>query len=82
MLGDIVAQRRRRHPLHLFETIASMPATAPRRHLPGGFMIFDDHGLISCPDTRQVADKLFATRPEVPLVLPTGQAVVFRGFER
>lgn len=50
------------------------------RLLPGGFMVFDDYGFMSCPGARQAVDEFFADRPEVPLVLPTGQAVVFRGF--
>jgi O-methyltransferase len=50
------------------------------RLLPGGFIVFDDYGFMSCPGARQAVDEFFAARPEVPLVLPTGQAVVFRGF--
>jgi O-methyltransferase len=37
---------------------------------------------MSCPGARQAVDEYFAARPEVPLVLPTGQAVVFRGLDR
>lgn len=46
------------------------------RLLPGGFMIFDDYGFPSCPGARQAVDEFFDDKPEVPLVLPTGQAVV------
>lgn len=49
------------------------------RLLPGGFMVFDDYGFMSCPGARQAVDEFFAALPEVPLVLPTGQAIVFRG---
>ncbi len=45
----------------------------------GGFLVFDDYGFMSCPGARQAVDEFFAARPEVPLVLPTGQAVVFKG---
>jgi O-methyltransferase len=48
------------------------------RLVPGGFLVFDDYGFMSCPGARQAVDEFFADRPEVPLVLPTGQAVVFR----
>lgn len=46
------------------------------RLLPGGFMIFDDYGFPSCPGARQAVDEFFSGKPEVPWVLPTGQAVV------
>jgi len=44
----------------------------------GGIMLFDDYGLPSCPGARAAVDEFFAGKPEVPLVLRTGQAVVFR----
>ncbi|MFO1499629.1 MAG: TylF/MycF/NovP-related O-methyltransferase [Verrucomicrobiota bacterium] len=45
---------------------------------PGGFMVFDDYGLPSCPGARRAVDTFFDKRPEVPLVLANGQAVVFK----
>ena len=45
---------------------------------PGGFLIFDDYGFMSCPGARQAVDEFFAAKKEIPLVLPTGQAVVFK----
>jgi len=48
------------------------------RLLRGGFLVFDDYGFPTCPGARQAVDEFFAQRPEVPLVLPTGQAVVFK----
>lgn len=48
------------------------------RLVQGGFMIFDDYGFPSCPGARQAVDEFFSTKPDRPLVLPTGQAVVFR----
>lgn len=44
----------------------------------GGFLVFDDYGFPSCPGARQAVDRYFRDKREVPLVLPTGQAVVFR----
>ena len=44
----------------------------------GGLMLFDDYGVASCPGARAAVDAFFADKPEVPLVLSTGQAVVFR----
>ena len=48
------------------------------RLVPGGCLIFDDYGFPSCPGARQAVDELFANRPEVPLCLPTGQALVVK----
>lgn len=47
------------------------------RLVPGGFIVFDDYGHPSCPGARQAVDTFFEDKPERPLVLPTGQAIVF-----
>ena len=44
----------------------------------GGIIVFDDYGFPSCPGARAAVDAFFEDLPEVPLVLPTGEAVVFR----
>jgi len=56
---------------------------------PGGTMIFDDYGFASCPGARQAVDAFFSDKRERPIVLPTGQAFIFklgdpadRGVER
>ena len=41
-------------------------------------MIFDDYGFPSCPGARQAIDEYFMDKPEKPLILATGQAVVFK----
>ena len=46
----------------------------------GGFLVFDDYGFPTCPGARAAVDEFFAGRPCVPLCLPTGQAVVFKGL--
>lgn len=48
------------------------------RLAPGGFMVFDDYGYASCPGTRRAVDEFFRDKPEVPLVSPTAQAIVFK----
>lgn len=48
------------------------------RLVEGAFMVFDDYGFPTCPGARQAVDSFFADKPERPLVLPTGQAIVFR----
>jgi O-methyltransferase len=45
---------------------------------PGGVMIFDDYGFPSCPGARRAVDEAFASLPEVPLCLPTGQCLVMK----
>lgn len=46
----------------------------------GGFMVFDDYGFPSCPGARMAVDEFFLGRAAIPLVLPTGQAVVFKSI--
>jgi O-methyltransferase len=48
------------------------------RLVPGGILVFDDYGTPSCPGARRAIDEAFADKPEVPLCLPTGQAIVFK----
>jgi O-methyltransferase len=48
------------------------------RLVPGGFLVFDDYGFPSCPGARRAVDEAFATRPEVPICLPTGQCLVVK----
>ena len=46
--------------------------------IPGGMMIFDDYGFPSCPGARRAVDAAFASLPEVPLCLPTGQCLLIK----
>ena len=46
----------------------------------GGIMVFDDYGVVTCPGARKAVDHYFADKSVVPLVLQTGQAVVFKSF--
>ncbi|SLN25442.1 TylF/MycF/NovP-related O-methyltransferase [Oceanibacterium hippocampi] len=48
------------------------------RMTPGGMMICDDYGLVSCPGARRAIDDFFADKPEKPLFLPTGQSLVIK----
>jgi O-methyltransferase len=44
----------------------------------GGFMVFDDYGFPFCPGARKAVDDYFSILGVIPLILPTGQAVVFK----
>lgn len=44
----------------------------------GGIMVFDDYGSPTCPGARLAVDEFFIDKPEVPLCLTTGQAIVIR----
>jgi len=48
------------------------------RVVPGGILVFDDYGLPSCPGARAAVDAFFQDKPEIPFVLHSGQAIVFR----
>jgi len=45
---------------------------------PGGFLVFDDYGFASTPGARRAVDEFFADKCELPLVLASGQCVVFK----
>jgi O-methyltransferase len=44
----------------------------------GGFMIFDDYCFPSCPGARKAVDEYFLDTGFCPIVLPTGQAIIFK----
>lgn len=48
------------------------------RLVDGGFLVFDDYGFDSCPGARKAVDQFFHGKREIPVVLPTGQALVVK----
>jgi O-methyltransferase len=64
--------------LDIYEGILESCRFIYPRLVQGGAMVFDDYGFPSCPGARLAVDEFFADLPEVPLVLPTGQAVVHK----
>jgi O-methyltransferase len=44
----------------------------------GGVIVLDDYGFASCPGARRAVDEFFADKPEEPLALQTGQAVIHK----
>jgi hypothetical protein len=45
---------------------------------PGGAIVCDDYGLATCPGARKSIDEFFADKPDAPIELPSGQALVVR----
>ena len=41
-------------------------------------MIFDDYGFPACRGEKDAVDEFFADKPEKPITLPTGQALVIK----
>ncbi len=62
----------------LYRSVEACCAFIYPRLVPGGVMVFDDYGYPSCPGARQAVDEFFRDKPEVPLVSPTAQALVFK----
>ncbi|HVE54462.1 MAG TPA: TylF/MycF/NovP-related O-methyltransferase [Ramlibacter sp.] len=64
----------------IYQSVLDSIAFISPRLVPGGFVVFDDYGFPTCPGARQAVDEFYARRREKPLVLPTGQAIVFNSF--
>jgi O-methyltransferase len=62
--------------LDIYQSMLDACAFIYPRLTRGGFIVFDDYGMPSCPGARQAVDEFFDQRSERPLILPTGQAVV------
>jgi O-methyltransferase len=48
------------------------------RLAPGGVIVFDDYGHVTCIGARQAVDEYFADKPSRPIPLYTGQAIVVK----
>jgi O-methyltransferase len=60
----------------LYESVRDCCEFIYPRLSPGGVMVFDDYGTRFTPGARKAVDEFFQDKPEVALVLGTGQAVV------
>jgi O-methyltransferase len=49
------------------------------RMVPGGVMLFDEYGYPAARGEKVAVDEFFSDKPESPIVLPTGQAIVLKG---
>jgi O-methyltransferase len=48
------------------------------RMAPGGVILLDDHGLITCPGATRAVEEYMADRPEPIVLLTTGQAMILK----
>jgi hypothetical protein len=48
------------------------------RIVPGGLLVLDDYGFLTCPGARRGVDEFMASRPEPVIESPTGQAFVVK----
>ncbi len=62
----------------IYQSIADCCRFLYPRLRKGGAMIFDDYGFPSCAGGRKAVDEYFYNKPEVPIVLPTAQAIVIK----
>jgi O-methyltransferase len=62
----------------LYQSVVDCIEFVYPRLVAGGILIFDDYGFPSCTRAREAVDKAFATLPENPIYLPTGQAMVIK----
>jgi O-methyltransferase len=64
--------------LDIYDAILSATEFFYARVPYGGFIIYDDYGAGDCPGARKAVDEFYADKPEVPLVLHTGQCIVLK----
>lgn len=62
----------------LYQSVKDCCSVLYKRMTAGGIMVFDDYGHYTCPGAREAVDEFFADKPENPLLLITGQAVMFK----
>lgn len=62
----------------IYQSVLDAIAFVYPRLSPGGYLVFDDYAFPSCAGARRAVDQAFADKPEVPLCLPTGQALVVK----
>jgi O-methyltransferase len=48
------------------------------RLTPGAIMLFDDYGFRTCPGAKLAVDEFLRERPELTVMLPTGQAFIVK----
>lgn len=64
--------------LDIYSAVHAASRYVYNRLVTGGVVIYDDYGFASCPGARRAVDEFFADLPERPVVLASGQCVVFK----
>jgi O-methyltransferase len=64
--------------LDLHDAIRDATAFLYPRMARGAVIVYDDYGFPTCPGARKAVDDFFADKPEMPLVLASGQCLVFK----
>ena len=64
--------------LDLYQGVLDTLAFVYPRMPTGGVIVCDDYGFASCPGARRAIEEFFADKPEKPLALLTGQAVIHK----
>ncbi len=62
----------------LYDATADTIAFVYPRMLKGGIILFDDYGFSLCIGARKAINEYLADKPEVVIVLPTGQAFIIK----
>lgn len=62
----------------IYESVLQCSSFFYPRMQPGGIIIYDDYGFPSCPGARLAVDSYYGNKPEHPVYLPTGQAVLVK----
>jgi O-methyltransferase len=62
----------------IYQSVVDCCAFIYPRLAKGAVMVFDDYGFPTCPGARLAVDEFFGDKPEIPMVLPTGQAFIWR----
>lgn len=64
--------------LDIYDAIVAATRFVYERVVPGGFIVYDDYGFATTPGARRAVDEFYADKRETPLVLASGQCVVFK----
>jgi len=64
--------------LDLYQSILDCCEFVYPRLSRGGVIVFDDYGYASCPGALRAITEFFSDKPEKPLALQTGQALIYK----
>ena len=62
----------------IYQSVKDSCAVFYPKMVPGGWMVFDDYGFLSCAGARTAVNEFFVGKPERPIYLPTGQAFIVK----